>query len=331
MATPLHADTPWWSNLVGVLVTFVVTLLGTLYLMGRGTQLPSSTGSFGVSTFFVDTLTYIPHILLLFGVLADMLTYQGVYSIPSLIGVISVLANFGMKFFWAGVGDMFVTISRVISTRTADIPVNPRADVPGRTILSGGAGGDFFKQYDGCSIQGLDFLRNPYAPQTLVFTATVFSYYIFDLLHNRGVGNATATIVLACVLFAAQAAVIGSCAQSDDEPSRVLQIIASLSEGLLFGGVGYSVVQAYYPGRLPSTAISPFPKKTADQLSPGPNGTFKDESGNPYVCLPSGQCYPDLSSTESRTAFASIAAANLGTGAPAVPENCSATPSEPSE
>ena len=311
---------------------------------------PSATQPLGLMSFVTDTLTYIPHIMLLFGVLADMLTYQGVYSIPSLIGVLSLVLNYLMKFFWVGVSDMFVKIADLFSGKGGDSgpgegiakaasaavaavglgdgspgkPANPRASAPGRNILSGG--GKFFEDYDGCSVQGMSFLRNPYAPQTLVFTATVFSYYIFDLIQNRGWTNATATIVLGGILFGAQASVIGSCAQSADEPSRVTQIIASLSEGLLFGGVGYSVVQSYFPGRLPSTAVSPFPKKTPDELTPAANGGFKDTEGNPYVCLPNGQCYPDLSSTESRKAFADIAAANLGTGMSAVPENCSATP-----
>lgn len=350
-------DTVGWS--LGIVFTFVLTLAGTLYGMSKAgykrVGTPTATGPGvaappGAVSFFVDTLTYIPHIMLLFGVLADMLTYQGVYSIPSLIGLISILLNYVMKFFWVGVSDVFVkikdlffgkpggnSVGEVAAAAASAVglgsgppskPANPRAGIAGRNVLSGG--GKFFEDYDGCSVQGLSFLRNPYAPQTLVFTATVFSYYIFDLIQNRGLLNATATIVLGAILFFAQAAVIGNCNQSTDEPSRVTQVIASIAEGMLFGGVGFSVVQSYFPGRLPSTAVSPFPKKTPEDLTPSANGGFKDADGNPYVCLPNGQCYPDLSTKESRTAFASIAAANLGTGAPAVPEDCAATPSTPS-
>ncbi len=324
-------DTIGWS--LGIVFTFILTLAGTLYGMSKAgyrrvagpaaTTQPTATPP-GVVGFFVDTLTYIPHILLLFGVLADMLTYQGVYSIPSLIGLISIPLNFAMKFFWGGVSDVFVKLKELFFG-----PVNPRAGVPGRNVISGG--GRFFEDYEGCSIQGLGFLRNPYAPQTLVFTATVMFYYIFDLIQNRGFVNATAAIVLGGILFFAQAAVIGTCSQSEDEPGRGVQTFASFVEGMVFGGIGFSVVQSYFPGRLPSTAVSPFPKKTPEDLTPSASGGFKDKEGNPYVCLPNGQCYPDLSTKESRTAFADIAAANLGTGAPAVSENCSATPSTPSE
>jgi hypothetical protein len=47
-----------------------------------------------------------------------------------------------------------------------------------------------------------------------------------------------------------------------------------------------------------------------------------DENGYPYVVLPNGQAVPDLSTQQSRNAFAELAGQNLGTGTPAKPENC---------
>jgi hypothetical protein len=324
MAAPKYADTPWWSNLLAVLITAIVSVLGTLYAMRVRT--PGAPATPSVGSFFTDTLTYIPHIMLLFGILADMFTYQGVYSIPSLIGLLSIPLNFVMAYFWAGISDFFSKISQVLTMGPA-APVNPREAIPGRNILSGGGGlGEFFKNYDGCDVQGFSALHSPYAPQTLVVTATVFAYYIFDLIQNRGWTNASAAIVMFLVLFGGQVFAIGNCAVNDEEPGRGLKALAAFAEGLLFGGIGYGVVQSYFPGRLPSTVISPFPKKTAEDLKPGTNGTFSDENGNPYICLPNGQCYPDLSTTESRKAFADIAAENLGTGSPAVPADCEATP-----
>ena len=324
MAAPKYADTPWWSNLLAVLITAIVSVLGTLYAMRVRT--PGAPATPSVGSFFTDTLTYIPHILLLFGILADMFTYQGVYSIPSLIGVLSIPLNFVMAYFWAGISDFFSKIAEVLKMGPAP-PANPRGAVPGRNILSGGGGlGEFFKNYDGCDVQGFGALHSPYAPQTLVVTATVFAYYIFDLIQNRGWTNASAAIVMFFVLFGGQIATIGNCGANEEEPGRGLKALAAFVEGLLFGGIGYGVVQSYFPGRLPSTAISPFPKKTAEDLNPGTNGTFADENGNPYICLPNGQCYPDFSTTEARKAFADIAAENLGTGSPAVPADCAAKP-----
>jgi hypothetical protein len=82
------------------------------------------------------------------------------------------------------------------------------------------------------------------------------------------------------------------------------------------------VVAAYYPTRLPSSVISPFPRRSRQDLKPGPDGSFVDSDGNPYVVLPNGQAVPDLSSAESRKRFADLAGANLGTGASAVPGSC---------
>jgi hypothetical protein len=321
------ANTPWWSNLVAVLLTAIVSVVGTLYAMrprAPGEPVVSTMGSL-----FKDTISYIPHILLLFGILADMFTYEGVYSIPSLIGLLSIPLNWVMKYFWAGIEEVIGKALEVIRWR-AETPPNPRAAVPGRNIVSGGAIGDFFKDYDGCTVQGFSWAASKYAPQTLVVTATVFSYYMFDLIVNRGWLNATATIVVFAVLYGAQVMVIGNCSKDPlNEPGRAAKAIAALAEGLLFGGSSYAIVQAYAPTRLPSSAVSPFPAKSANDLKPGPDGTMVDEQGRRYVCMPNGLCYPDLSDPSSKMGFASDLANSLGTGMPAVGANCPAAPTGP--
>ena len=313
MADPMYEDTPWWSNLLAVLLTAVVSVIGTLYATRASAPTAPSQPSIA-SSFFKDTLTYIPHILLLFGILADMFTYQGVYSIPSLLGLLSIPANWLMQFFWTGVLGLFTQVSAIAQT------------APRPATVGGGTVGQFFQNYDGCDVQGLSGLRSPFAPQTLVVTATIFCYYIFDLIQNRGLSNALAAIVLGLVLFVGQTMVVGSCAANPSEPSTALKALASVAEGMLFGGVGFATVQYVDPSRLPSSAISPFPKVSRNDLKPGTNGTLTDKDGNPYVCMPNGQCYPDLSTAASRKAFADIAAKSFGTGSPAMPANCSATP-----
>jgi hypothetical protein len=129
------------------------------------------------------------------------------------------------------------------------------------------------------------------------------------------------------LFFGAQAAVVGDCDADPSEPGVLAKAIASFTEGLLFGGSSYAIVQAYAPQRLPTSALSPFPRKTANDLKPGPNGTMVDENNNPYVCLPTGQCIPDLSTMESRKNFASTVAETLGTGEVAMPANCPANSS----
>jgi hypothetical protein len=325
MAGP--ADTPWWSNLLAVLITAIVSVLGTLYALRPsppGSPMKSSVGSF-----FKDTITYIPHILILFGILADMFTYEGVYSIPSLVGLLSIVGNWVMKYFWMGLEEFVGKALEVLKWKLGQgpPPPNPRASVPGRNIISGGGLGDFFKDYDGCSVQGFGWAKSKYAPQTLVITATIFSYYMFDLIQNRGWTSAAATITIFSIFYIAQTVIIGECDPDPTAPKTLAKAIAAFTEGLLFGGSSYAIVQAYAPGRLPTSALSPYPRKTASDLKPGPNGTMLDENGNPYVCLPNGQCIPDLSTMESRKNFAGIMSSTIGSGTIPDMSGCPATSS----
>lgn len=329
---PIYPDTPWWSNLVTAVVVATISILGTAYALG-GLKAPT-TGVPGGATIGIltDTITYMPHILLLFGVLADMFTYQGVWSIPSLVGLLSIFANYLMQYFWRGLADLFDSAKKVASVGTSS-NVSPtlmgNADVPATNPVRGGKRGGaitppaFFTNYDGCSVQGFGSLKTDFAPQTLVVTATVFCYYIFDIVRNRGWLNATGSIVGFGAFYVAQAAVLsmnGGCGEGSD----FAQSLRALFEGIVFGGTAYGVVQTYYPNRLPSAVISPFPTKSKNDLTAGPDGRMYDADGYPYVVLPNGQAVPDMSTQQARDAFAQLAGQNLGTGTPAKPEGCSA-------
>ncbi len=324
-----YADTPWWSNLIAVLLTFVVTLVGTVFAM-RGTgALPSAGSPPGLGAFVKDTLVYMPHALLLYGVIADMLTYEGVYSIGSLVGLVSLVVHVLFKFIWKGTFEVIEKVSDALTRPAgqAALAASTRANKP--TVISGTAApaggarpGSFFSTYNGCDIQGFEWAHSPYAPQTLVVIATIFSYYGIDLIKNRGVANAGATIGLGIVFFFVQLFLAGDCTlPGDPQPptSKWYQAILAAAEGLFTGGVAYSVVQVYYPDRLASSAISPFPKTTPNMLKDGKY----DKDGNPWVCV-GGVCYPDMSTVEARKKFADIAAASTGNGRAAVSEDCPA-------
>ena len=332
-----YADTPWWSNLLAVLLTFVVTLVGTVYAMKSNGALPTASGGpAGIGAFVKDTLVYMPHALLLYGVIADMLTYEGVYSIGSLVGLLSLLVHLLFKFVWKGT---FEVIDKVVDALTkpssgslaAASAANPRANKattigtvgPVQGAKTGGAkAGSFFGTYNGCDIQGFDWAHSPYSPQTLVVIATIFSYYGFDLIKNRGWGKAGATIGLGAVFFLVQLFLAGDCTlPGDPQPptSKWYQAILAAAEGLFTGGVSYTVVQAYFPERLPSSAISPFPKTTPNMLKDGKY----DKDGNPWVCV-GGVCYPDMSTADARKKFADIAAESTGNGRSATSEDCPA-------
>lgn len=325
-SSSMYPDTPWWSNLVTAIVTAVVSILGTAYALG-GLKGTGSTGLPPAASLAVDTITYIPHILLLFGVLADMFTYQGVWSIPSLVGLLSIFFNYLMQYFWKGLRELFNSAENVakVGATAAVAATAPPVSNPTTPAVGGKKGGAiippaFFKNYDGCSVQGFSGFATEFAPQTLVVTSTVFCYYIFDLIRNRGWLNSAASIVMFGAFYVMQVAVLimsGGCGSPNSEYTSTQQAIMALFEGLVFGGSAYGIVQTYYPTRLPSSTISPFPTRSKADLTMGPDGKMYDSDGNPYVILPNGQAVPDLSTANSRKAFAELAGKNLGTGMPA--------------
>lgn len=311
---PLYPDTPWWSNLVTAVVVATVSILGTMYVLRGSSAMPGSVPGLSAAGILVDTVTYIPHILLLFGVLADMFTYQGVWSIPSLVGFLSIFINYLMQYFWKGLQELWSSTKSVANVGNAP-------QVAGAPVK-----GSFFKEYDGCNVQGFEWLATSYAPQTLVVTATVFFYYIFDIVRNRGWTNAAASITMFAVFYMLQAGILqyqGGCVNNPTtDPSHLSQSMMALFEGMFIGGSAYGIVQTYYPNRLPSSVISPFPTKSKNDLTMGPDGKMYDANGYPYVVLPNGNAVPDLSTQQSRDAFAQLAGQNLGSGTPAKPDSC---------
>lgn len=311
---PLYPDTPWWAILVSIALTAIVSVMATAYALG-GISAPSA-GVPPAAGIVIDTITYMPHILLLFGVLADMFTYQGVWSIPSLVGLLSVFFNYFMQYFWKGLQELWSSGQEVAKVGTPPIVGGKR----GGAILTPA----FFKNYDGCSVQGFEGWRTDFAPQTLVVTATVFCYYIFDLVRNRGWVNSVASILMFGTVYAAQTGVLIMSGGCGGPYGNFSQSLMALFEGIVFGGSAYGIVQTYYPTRLPSTTISPFPRKDKSELTMGPDGKMYDTDGYPYVILPNGQAVPDLSTQQARNAFAEVAGNNLGTGTPAKTSSCNA-------
>lgn len=244
MASELTA--PWWATLIAILLTAIVSVIGTIVFLRGGT--PAAGAPPGIGTLVTDTITYIPHILLLFGVLADIFTMEGVYSIPSLIGLMSIPANFLFSFFWAGIGETIGYVWKLAMLKPGE--TLPPTAPP--TPMAGGA----IENYPGCYVQGFEGLQSAYAPQTLVVTATIFSYYMFDLIANRPILDAVATIVFFGVTFIAQTLVIGNCQKGDSNIATYLKATMALAEGLFIGGNSYAIVQAQYSGSLPSSVIN---------------------------------------------------------------------------
>lgn len=320
---PLYPDTPWWAALIAVVVTAFASVIGTVVVIKGGIGGEGGFSMPSAASILVDTVTYIPHIILLFGVLADMFTYDGVWSIPSLIGILSIFANYVFKYFWIGLDSLIGAGKRAVGAQPS--AASTAAPTTGAKRRGGGKG-EYFQNYDGCNVQGFESFGSRFAPQTLVVTATVFSYYIFDLVKNRGWLNAVAAIVVGSLFFVAEAFIIGNCPPPSDgvvsEPIGAFgQMLRALAEGITFGGTSYAIVQTYYPQRLPTSVMSPFPKRSKDELTPGPDGKLYDADGYPWIVMPNGQTFPDMSTARARKAFSQVASMRLGTGQPAS-ESC---------
>jgi hypothetical protein len=345
---PLYPDVPWWAVLITAFVFSFLAVVATVVIMNSGAKLPAGAPvPPSIGALAVDTLVYMPHIILLFGVLADMFTYDGVWSIPSLIGILSIFLNFVFQYFWVGINELGNSVAGVLgkgsgnsaaaavtaaAAKTAaatSVPKPPGRTGPAAFTRSQVAGGKFSEQYDGCSVQGFESLATEYAPQTLVITATVFSYYCFDLVQNRGWVNSIAAVAAFALTYIGQVAIIatttatGCTVPGKPAVGGLSQAVRALFEGMLFGGTSYGIVKTYYPTRLPSSTVSPFPRKAASDLTMGADGKMRDADGYPYIVLPNGQAVPDLGDRQSRAAFGAMAGTNLGTGIPAT-AGCSA-------
>jgi len=276
-APPPPKDVPWWGALILAILTAIVSVIGTIYAL-RG-QTPAVSGPPGIGALFTDTITYLPHILILFGVLADIFTMSGVYSIPSLVGILSIPAHYGLQFVWTGAQAMVSDIYKLATTAPAGDPSPPSTARP-----VGGA----ITNYSGCEIQGFESLKSPFAPQGLVVTSTIFWYYLLDLLMNRNILDGVGTIVTFVVFVGFQVFELKTC--EDLAGSVAVKTLISLIEGIIIGGIGYSVVQMYAPNRLPSSLLPQGP--SASSLTKNAQGQMVDSSGNVYVIGPNGQVIP---------------------------------------
>ena len=295
----MAAEVPWWSNLVAILGTAVVSVLGTVYFI-KGATGPAVSGPPGIGALIKETMLYLPHIMLLFGVLADMFTMQGVYSIPSIIGLLSIfVSGFVLKYFWTGISESIGYVARLLAMRktgtSAAQEVNPfkdekkgptpltegafqgtRAKAKGTTALPAAAskgGAPITTSYDGCTVQGFSKFQSPYAPQTLVVTATVFWYYIIDLIVNKGAGTAATSLAFFFVFYIGQMFLVGECAVDGTQINRWIRGIIAMAEGALIGGSGFALVAAYYPTKLPTAVLPLFPPKDPADLIPDPDGS----------------------------------------------------------
>lgn len=273
----IFPDTPWWTNLVAVVLTVVTMLIATRASASTGAE------SAPTSSLIADTALFLPHALILFGILADMFRMEGVYSIASLIGLLSIFINKILDYFWAGIGAIIGKARLAVAAGT------------GRTEQQGGAVID----YKGCYVQGFEgaFFKSEYTSQTLVVTSTILVYYIMDLLMNKGIASAFPSLLVGSVLFLAQAGTMNSSGCFEDNTKATVMILTSLANGILFGGLSYGIVEAYFPSRLPSKVLPAYERVSLNDLTVNENGDLVDASGNSWLIGPGGSIIPNTCSS----------------------------------
>jgi len=273
---PPPKDVPWWGALILAILVSIVSVVGTLYYLKPPDVKNPATG-FG--PLLNDSITFLPHILILFGVFADIFTMQGAYSIPSLVGICSILINFLMKFVLDGVNAVVGDLATLVKSRRE---ATAAADAAPST---GGFRGGAMTAWDGCEIKGFESFKSDYAPQGLVVTATIFWYYLLDLMVNRNPLDSVLTWLAFILFFGLQAMNLKDCEKMRE--SFFVKTFIAFAEGFVVGGIGYGIVQTTIPTRLPSAILPQGPNITS--LTKQADGTYKDSVGNEYIVGPDGR------------------------------------------
>jgi hypothetical protein len=333
MASTSENSSNYW-HILTVVVTFLATFVATSYIYKGSSGVPT-TGikpPSGVVLLMKDIFSYIPHMLVLFGIIADIFTYEGVYSIASLIGILSIPLNWLFGYLWGGlhgaVNDAYNVIMSRKNPMSSSGPANERQGYQ----QGGAAPGSYFRSYDGCNIQGLEGISSDYTIQTMVVTTTIMSYFMYDNITNRGTKFASATIIAFILFYVAGWFIIGDCPSVPNGPSALPSVsgttrkLLSLVQGSFFGGIGYMSVAAINRSKLPSSLVSVVERKTKDDLEKTNDGKFKDKEGNTYFCLENGECFPDLCSEAAKKMFVDKIGETLGVGKPATAEDCPTCP-----
>jgi hypothetical protein len=166
----------------------------------------------------MQLLRFVPHFLMLFGILADAFTYEGVYWTGTAVGAVSTFVA------------PFITgaITRLLAAL--------------REAMTGQRGGEYMGQRMLSADEDLSA-----TPETLVVTASILSYYIFDLITNLSVIDAAGAIVVALLLFGGQAIAVPGASDKAGMSGAI---------GVVIGGASFGLFTAIAPQYLPSTVLA---------------------------------------------------------------------------
>lgn len=211
----------WWQGLILAASSAIIGVVAALFIR-PGASLPSDGPSWAM-----QLLRFTPHFLMLFGILADAFTYEGVYWTGTAVGAASTF--------------LAPWITGAITRLLAAL----------REAMTGQTGGEYLGQ----KMLSPDEDASA-TPETLVVTASILAYYIFDLVTNLSVIDAAGAIVAALILFGGQAIAV---------PGGSDKAGMSGAIGVAIGGASFGLFTAVAPQYLPSTVL-------AGSKSAGPGG-----------------------------------------------------------
>ena len=202
----------WWQGLILAASSAIIGVVAALFIR-PGASLPSDGPSWAM-----QLLRFVPHFLMLFGILADAFTYEGVYWTGTAVGAVSTFVA------------PFITgaITRLLAAL--------------REAMTGQRGGEYMGQRMLSADEDLSA-----TPETLVVTASILSYYIFDLITNLSVIDAAGAIVVALLLFGGQVIAVPGASDKAGMSGAI---------GVVIGGASFGLFTAIAPQYLPSTVLA---------------------------------------------------------------------------
>ena len=238
----------WWQSL---LLAFACTLAGVIAAVMATTQQIDASGA-PVASWVNDLLKLVPHALMLFGIMADAITYNGVYWTSTIVGLSAMPLHGQLEYVINGIVGLF-EMAKSAASASRDKTSNVNVTVQTGT-MSGGNGAGPLPPFTGCGIMGGTIEKEHRTAQSLVVTASIISYFFMDLWLNRGIINALGVLTLGILLMGGQAMVISDCFKPGDK-SLTAGVLYAMVFGVIIGGGYYAFFQSFYPMYLPSTVI----------------------------------------------------------------------------
>jgi hypothetical protein len=228
----------WWQGLILAASSALIGVVAALFILKGG-----GTGATKGPGWAMQLLRFIPHFLMLFGILADAFTYEGVYWTGTAVGVTSTIVA---PYISGG-------ILRLITAIQEQLSASKSTPTTGGTIPG---------EYPGLKMLSMSEEATS-TPETLIVTASILSYYIFDLVTNLSVLDAAGAIVASLILFGGQMVAI------ENGTSKAAY---SGALGILIGAGCFGLFSSIAPQFLPSAAIPGSKSGNASSTGPGRKG-----------------------------------------------------------